>query len=93
MSLSSGPIVCEQRAGAISDIKIGKRHRKDLGDIAGVAANIEGLGLVAWMQVERPPAEDRADRDNDQEIPVDPSRLREIDPDVSRDWSRWSGAP
>jgi ParB/RepB/Spo0J family partition protein len=31
---------------AISEIVIGKRHRKDMGDIAGMAATIEKTGLL-----------------------------------------------
>lgn len=30
----------------ISDIKVGRCHRKDLGDIAGLAASIEKIGLL-----------------------------------------------
>jgi ParB family chromosome partitioning protein len=30
----------------ITDIKIGARHRKDMGDIAGLAASIKALGLL-----------------------------------------------
>ena len=31
---------------AIESIKIGTRHRKDMGDIAGLAASIEAIGLL-----------------------------------------------
>ena len=30
----------------IADIKIGQRHRKDMGDIPGLAASIEAIGLL-----------------------------------------------
>ncbi len=30
----------------ISDIKIGKRHRKDMGDISALAQSIEEVGLL-----------------------------------------------
>ena len=30
----------------IADIKIGKRHRKDMGDIAGLADSIKAIGLL-----------------------------------------------
>jgi ParB family transcriptional regulator, chromosome partitioning protein len=31
---------------AIADIKVGRRIRKDMGDIAGLAESIEDLGLL-----------------------------------------------
>jgi hypothetical protein len=31
---------------AIADIKIGKRHRRGLGDIAGLVASIADVGLL-----------------------------------------------
>ncbi len=30
----------------IADIKVGIRHRKDMGDIAGLAASIADIGLI-----------------------------------------------
>ncbi len=33
-------------ARKISDIRVGKRHRKDLGDIEGLAASIREIGLL-----------------------------------------------
>src|SRR5262249_62138650 len=36
---------------AIADIKIGKRHRKDLGDITSLAANMAVLGLLQPIAV------------------------------------------
>jgi ParB-like chromosome segregation protein Spo0J len=31
---------------AIADIKVGKRHRRDLGDIAALAESIKAVGLL-----------------------------------------------
>jgi hypothetical protein len=31
----------------IADIRVGKRHRRDMGDIAGVAASLAEVGLLA----------------------------------------------
>jgi ParB family chromosome partitioning protein len=31
---------------AIADIRVGKRHRRDLGDIEGLAASIAAIGLI-----------------------------------------------
>jgi ParB family chromosome partitioning protein len=38
---------------AIADIKIGQRHRKDLGDIAGLAASIAAIGLLNPITVDQ----------------------------------------
>lgn len=38
---------------ALSDITIGKRHRKELGDIAGLAASIEDVGLLQPIVIDR----------------------------------------
>src|SRR5262245_48697274 len=38
----------------IADIKIGKRHRKDLGDIDGLASNIAELGFLLHPVVVTP---------------------------------------
>jgi ParB family transcriptional regulator, chromosome partitioning protein len=36
----------------IANIKVGERHRKDLGDIEGLAASIEDLGLLHPITVD-----------------------------------------
>ena len=36
----------DQRNMSISEIRIGPRHRKELGDVAGLAASIEAVGLL-----------------------------------------------
>jgi ParB family chromosome partitioning protein len=36
----------------ISRIKVGKRHRRDLGDIAGLAASISDIGLLNPITVD-----------------------------------------
>ena len=37
----------------IADIKVGKRHRRDLGDIDGLAADIKNIGLLQAIGVTR----------------------------------------
>ena len=47
---------------SLDSIVIGERHRKDMGDVAGLAANIAELGLHRWdMQAARltPDEDDR----------------------------------
>jgi ParB family chromosome partitioning protein len=36
----------------ISRIKVGERHRRDLGDIAGLAASISDIGLLNPITVD-----------------------------------------
>jgi ParB family transcriptional regulator, chromosome partitioning protein len=36
----------QQRTRRIADIRIGKRHRRDLGDISALAGSIADLGLL-----------------------------------------------
>jgi ParB family chromosome partitioning protein len=36
----------------IGDIRVGKRHRRDLGDIDGLAASIEDIGLLNPITVD-----------------------------------------
>jgi hypothetical protein len=36
----------------IASIKIGKRHRRDLGDVAALAASIEDIGLINPITVD-----------------------------------------
>ena len=37
---------------AIADIVLGKRHRKDMGDIPGLAASIDAIGLLNPITVD-----------------------------------------
>jgi ParB family chromosome partitioning protein len=36
----------------ISRIKVGQRHRRDMGDVAGLAASIEDIGLLHPITVD-----------------------------------------
>jgi hypothetical protein len=38
----------EARPMKISDIVVGTRHRRDMGDIDGLAASIKGCGGMVW---------------------------------------------
>jgi ParB family transcriptional regulator, chromosome partitioning protein len=42
----SGPSYGHIADRPVADIVIGKRHRADMGDIAGLAASIEDIGLL-----------------------------------------------
>jgi ParB family chromosome partitioning protein len=35
----------------VADIRVGKRHRKDMGDVAGLAASMADLGLLQAIVV------------------------------------------
>jgi ParB family transcriptional regulator, chromosome partitioning protein len=41
-----------ERLKKITDIRVGKRHRRDMGDIAGLAASIEDIGLLHPITVD-----------------------------------------
>lgn len=43
---TTSPSPASRRERAIADIRVGERHRRDLGDIDGLAASMASIGLL-----------------------------------------------
>ncbi len=64
---------------AVDEIVVGKRHRRDLGDIAELAANMGELGLLQPIVI-RPDRDCHGDETPDEGMPDIPAFLRRAAP-------------